>query len=144
MSFDSRARRGWRFTGQLTDDTPGTSDDERATRHDVRGPFEMIETVVGACAAWRAETLAEHPTVAQARIMSGHGATIAAMVHRWAANGRRPCQYRYDDTADVIRWNIPESATGWFVFDPNTSDAGSAPRARSRPPGGTGAKRSRL
>ena len=76
--------------------------------------------------------------------MSGHGATIAAMVHRWAANGRRPCQYRYDDTADVIRWNIPESATGWFVFDPNTSDAGSAPRARSRPSGGTGAKRSRL
>jgi hypothetical protein len=83
----------------------------------------MIETVIGECAAWRAAALTENPTVAQARIMSRHGETIGAMVNMWTESGRRPYQYRYDSTADVILWNIPEAATGWFVFDPRASDA---------------------
>ena len=89
----------------------------------------MIEIVIGESAAWRAGALAEDPTVAQARVMSRHGAAIEAMVTMWAAAGRRPYRYRYDDAADMILWNIPEGGTGWFVYDPDASDAaGDAPR----------------
>ena len=94
----------------------------------------MIEIVISECAAWRAGALAEDPTVAQARVMSRHGAAIEAMVKMWAAAGRRPYRYRYDDAADMILWNIPEGGTGWFVYDPDASDAAGARRGTSRRP----------
>jgi hypothetical protein len=120
------------FLGELTDDTRETSYDDRATRHDVRGPFETIETVISSCAVWRAETMAENPTVAQARVMSRHGDTIATMVRSWATDGRRPYIYSYDGRSDVLLWNIPEAATGWFVFVPAAADANRASRTAAR------------
>ena len=138
VSFDA-AEPVWRFIGALTDDSDATTSDERAARHDLRGPLEMVEIVVGECAAWRAAALTENPTVAQTRVMSRHGEAIGAMVGMWAATGRRPYQYRYDGTDDVVLWNIPEAETGWFVFDPDASDpAGRAPWRRSTVPGGRG------
>ena len=118
-----------RLTGELTGDA---GEHGHPAHPDLRGPFEMIETVVSRCAAWRTETLAEHPTVAQARVMSRHGDTIGVMVNEWAANGRRPYRYSYEANADVILWNIPEAATGWFGFAPDASTVRSEPRRPSQ------------